>query len=127
MYLSIYTGDKTYFESGTMVKLKNKINMGGIAGNISATHVGIIKLEYVNEEGKLGSIKGTVFYLEGFKYRLYSPQTHFRYLRYKEKHRAFMLIQWDYLQIKLTSKPKVKIEYETLTDLPILQCFNNLE
>ena len=123
----MYTGDKTYFESGTMFKLKNTINMGGIAGNISATHVGIIKLEYVNEEGKLGPIKGTVLYLEGFKYILYISQKHFRYLRDKEKHRACMLIQWDYLQIKLTSKPKVKIEYDTLTDLTILQLFKKLE
>ena len=59
----MYTGDKTDFESGTMVKLKNPINMEGISGNISATHVGIVKLEYVNEEGKFGPIKGTVLYL----------------------------------------------------------------
>ena len=122
---TISKGDPTDFLPGTMVKLKNPINMGRIAGKLSTTHVGIVKLEYLNKEGKVGSIKGTVFYLNGLKCRLYSPQTHFRDLRDKGMHGARMEVHWDYLEIHLPSQPSVRIEYDILTDLLILKCFNN--
>ena len=38
-----------------------------------------------------------------------------------------MEVHWDYLEIHLPSQPSVRIEYDILTDLPILQCFNNAE
>jgi len=124
---SLSTGDKTDFVKGTLTKLERPLNMGGIAGKLQATHKGLVKLEYVNDNGQIGTIEGTGLFLEGLQCRLYSPQTHFRELRSQDKHGAMLKVLWNCVELKLPNQPGIKIDYDDKSNLPVLQCFDSAE
>lgn len=62
------------FEPGSLEKLKTPFQLSGIAGNLTATHKGILRYELIDDDNEVVTIRCEGYLLPSLPVRLLSPQ-----------------------------------------------------
>ncbi len=130
------TGYKEDFVPGTLKPLKSQMHFEGIAGNLSATHQGLSRLETFDDDGKLTIVEHTALYVPGLKCRLFSPQSYLQELHFKggggkktgveNGVTRMMKVFWDRTILPTADgKGTITFPHDKVTRLPRLSCFKN--
>ncbi len=120
------TGFKNDFIPGTLKSLDDPVSMDGIGATLKATHKGVLKYEFVKDDGTLGTFEGYGLYLPDMSCRLFSPQI------YLEAHKktfgkppGHFEIHWDHSCFAFTDGSMVTMQFDNTTHLPILHTFQD--
>ena len=94
----------------------------GIDGSCKATHVGVLKLDVVDNKGNFIPLETKAFYVPGLHCRLFSTQSYLKEYQDDNKWVKFnhkkMIFQFGY-------KQQVTTPYDTMTRLPILKAYKD--
>ncbi len=120
------TGYQNDFIPGTLKPLDDPVSMDGIGATLKATHRGLLKYEFVKDDGTLGSLEAYGLYLPDMHCRLFSPQV---YLQAQKKtlgkSPGHFSIYWDHSSFNFADGSIVTLNYDKTTHLPILNAFHN--
>ena len=122
------TGSKEDFVEGTLEPLHQRITMDGIGATMEATHGGLLRYEFVMDDGTLGKFEGYGLYLPNMTCRLFSPQAYLSAYHAQHKRRAGTFsVDFNNTKFLRADGKVVTIPYDKVTRLPILQAFHSAE
>ena len=84
--------NKSDFSQGTLQVLDQPVPMDGVAGQLKATHTGIVRYEVLNQQGSVSVLEAKAYYVPDLTCRLLSPQDYMRQQREQEMLRQCLQI-----------------------------------
>ena len=118
------TGDKSDFMPDTVKALKKPFPLDGIAGSLTATHVGTCHFEALTDDASIVVLETEALYAPGMNCTLFSPQAYFVEQHAKGISNFSMQVTWCNTVLNLGHK-KIPIPYDPTVRLPILRCYKN--
>jgi hypothetical protein len=103
------------------------MQLDGIAGSLEATKQGMLHHTVLSDSGSEETLEITAVFMTGLETRLISPQLHQCQLESSGKGTGKYVIHAGSSFLHLPNKHVITLGYDSLTNLPMLTCFWNLD
>jgi hypothetical protein len=121
------SGYQSDFVPGTLTDLPQPLKLDSIAGSLLATKVGIIRHSVLSDSGTAETLELPTVFMPGLATRLISPQLYLRQLESTGQGVGEYVVQSNASFLRLPNKRVITLGYDSLTNLPMLTCFRNLD
>ena len=123
------TGEKSDFVEGSLKELEIPVYMDGIAGQLAATHEGLLHYEFLSDNGNKEILEDQGYLMPELPCRLFSPQSYMGNIAVEldDPDTINMTIYHNRALLQLKSGNKVTIPYDPSTHLPVMSTYSDLE
>jgi hypothetical protein len=121
------TGYLSDFVPGTLKDLAHPLKLDGIAGSLTATKEGTLRHIVLSNSGTEEILEMNGVYMPGLETRLISPQLFFKQLQADGHGEGEYVVRADTSLVRLPNKSVITLGYNSLTNLPMLTCFRNID
>ena len=121
------TGYLSDFVPGSLKELHQPLKLDGIAGSLTATKEGTLRHIVLSDSGTEEILEMNGVYMPGLETRLISPQLLLKQLQAEGHGEGEYVVQANTSFLRLPNKRVVTLGYDSLTNLPMLTCFRNID
>ena len=104
--------------------LPTPIILKGVTGEQKCTHGGSLKLQCINENGDVVTLRTPAYHNPHQHVRLFSPQCHFKVMLH---HKGSLLFSWAKSVLQLPDLGNLPLHIDKTSHMPILTCFHDVE